>query len=47
MLTPKELFGNDYSEFSEVDLFNPQNTVTGFISRKSNEYYGALILTNQ
>ncbi len=46
MLTPKELFGNDYSEFSEIDPFNPQNTVSGFISRKSNEYYGALIITN-
>lgn len=46
MLTPKELFGNDYSEFSEIDPFNPQNIVSGFISRKSTEYYGALIITN-
>ncbi|MBU1488128.1 hypothetical protein KKH56_08805, partial [bacterium] len=41
----KELFGNDYNEFCEIDPFNPKNEVTGFVSRKSNEYYGALIIT--
>ncbi len=45
MVTPKELFGNDYSEFTEIDPFNPQNEVFGYISRKSTEYYGALIIT--
>ncbi len=46
IMNPKELFGNEYGEFSEIDPFNPQNTVSGFISRKSNEYYGAIIITN-
>lgn len=45
MKEPKELFGNDYQEFCEVDPFNPKNEVAGYISRKSNEFYGALIIT--
>ncbi len=44
MVDPKELFGNDYQEFCEVDPFNPKNEVAGFISRKPNEFYGALII---
>jgi len=44
-MNPHDLFGNDFNAFSEIDPFNPQNTVEGFISRKPNEYYGALILT--
>ncbi len=43
---PQELFGNDYQEFCEVDPFNKKNEVRGYISRKSNEYYGALIITH-
>jgi len=42
---PKELFGRDYQEFCEVDPFNPKNEVEGYISRKSNEFYGALLIT--
>lgn len=45
MIEPKELFGNDYQEFLEVDSFNPKNEVAGYISRKPNEFYGALIIT--
>jgi hypothetical protein len=45
MINVEELFGKDYNEFTEVDPFNPQNTVSGFISRKPNEFYGALIIT--
>lgn len=41
-----ELFGKEYQEFCEVDPFNPQNEVGGYISRKSTEYYGALIITH-
>lgn len=41
----KDLFGKDYTEFCEIDPFNPKNEVAGVISRKSNEYYGALIIT--
>jgi len=41
----EELFGKDYSPFCEVDPFNPKNTVEGYISRKPNEYYGALVIT--
>ncbi|MDI6791795.1 MAG: hypothetical protein QME81_02845 [bacterium] len=41
----KELFGKDYTEFCEVDPFNPKNEMAGVISRKSNEYYGSLIIT--
>lgn len=45
MINPRELFGKDYDEFCEVDPFNPKNEVSGYISRKPNEYYGALIIT--
>ncbi|MEE9302307.1 MAG: hypothetical protein V3U84_00845 [Thiotrichaceae bacterium] len=45
MVEPKELFGKDYEEFCEVDPFNPQNQVEGFISRKATEFYGALLIT--
>jgi hypothetical protein len=46
-MNPDEIFGkNDYTAFAEIDPFNPQNTVGGFISRKSNEFYGAMIITN-
>ena len=44
MVEPKELFGNDYQEFCIVDPFNPKNEVSGYISRKPNEYYGALLI---
>jgi len=44
MVEPKDLFGNDYQEFCEIDPFN-HNEVEGFISRKATEYYGALIIT--
>jgi len=44
-MKPEELFGKDYQEFREGDPFNPGNEVVGFISRKPNEYYGALIIT--
>jgi hypothetical protein len=45
-MNPDELFGkNDYSSFVELDPFNLQNTVEGFISRKSNEFYGSMIIT--
>lgn len=46
MINPKEIFGKDYEEFCEVDPFNPSNEVKGFISRKSTEYYGALVITH-
>lgn len=42
----EELFGKDYHEFCEIDPFNPQNEVRGYISRKATEYYGALIITH-
>ena len=42
----EELFGKDYREFSEIDPFNPQNEVTGYISRRATEYYGALVITH-
>lgn len=45
MIDPKDLFGNDYQEFCEVDPFNPKNEIEGYISRKPNEFYGALIIT--
>jgi len=45
MVDVNKLFGKDYREFSETDPFNPKNTVEGYISRKSNEFYGALIIT--
>jgi hypothetical protein len=41
----KSIFGNDYSEFCEVDPFNVKNKVEGYISRKPNQYYGALVIT--
>jgi len=44
-MNPHDLFGSDYNAFCERDPFNPQNEVEGFISRKPNEYYGALIIT--
>ncbi len=43
-MKPEELFGKDYDTFCEVDPFN-RNEVEGWISRKPNEYYGALIIT--
>ena len=44
-MNPDELFGkNDYTTFAEIDPFNKQNFVEGVISRKSNEYYGAIIV---
>ena len=43
MVNPKELFGNDYQEFCEVDPFNPNNEVAGYISRKPNEFYDPAI----
>lgn len=43
-MEPRELFGNDYMEFCIVDPFNPKNEVSGYISRKPNEYYGALLI---
>lgn len=45
MINITEIFGKDYSEFCETDPFNPQNDVAGYISRKSNEFYGALVIT--
>lgn len=44
-MKPNELWGKDYQPFCEQDPYNPQNLVEGFISRKSNEYYGALLIT--
>jgi hypothetical protein len=41
-----ELFGKDYNHFEETDPFNPKNKVKGVISRKSNEFYGALIISH-
>lgn len=43
-MNPQEVFGKDYQPFEEIDPFNPRNTVAGYISRASNEYYGALII---
>lgn len=45
-MDPKQLFGKDFDTFCEVDPFNLKNEVQGYISRKSNEYYGALIITH-
>ena len=45
MIEPRDIFGNDYQEFCEIDPFNPENEVAGFISRKATEYYGALLIT--
>jgi hypothetical protein len=42
----EELFGKDYHEFCEIDPFNTQNEVGGYISRKATEYYGALVITH-
>jgi len=36
----------EVSEFCSVDPYNSQNEVSGFISRKPNEYYGALLITH-
>lgn len=47
MINPKELFGNEYVYFFEVDPFNPQNEVAGFISRKSKEYLTCLNCARQ
>jgi len=44
-MKPEDVFGKDYDTFFELDPFNSNNLVEGFISRKSNEYYGALIIT--
>lgn len=44
-MEPHNLFGNDFQEFCEIDPFNPKNEVAGYISRKSNEFYGALLIT--
>jgi len=44
-MNPRELFGKDYDIFILKDPFNPHNEVEGYISRKSNEYYGALVIT--
>lgn len=43
-MNPQEIFGNDYNPFCEVDPFNPHNEVSGYISRKANEFYGALLV---
>ena len=47
MIDLKTIFGNDYSPFCEVDPFNQHNEVSGFISRKPNEYYGSLDTADQ
>jgi len=43
-MDPRELFGRDYQEFCESDPFNP-NLVEGYISRRPNQFYGALLIT--
>lgn len=35
----------DSDKFIEVDPYNKQNTLSGYISRQSTEYYGALMIT--
>ena len=35
---------HDWSGFSEVDSFNGNNLVEGYICRTSNDYYGALFI---
>ena len=45
-MKPEELFGKDYREFTEQDPFNTENVVSGYISRKATEFYGALVITN-
>ena len=45
-MNPEEIFGKNYQEFEEVDPYNLQNLVKGFISHNSNEYYGTLIITH-
>lgn len=46
-VNPTETFGSkDYEPFCEVDPFNPQNEIQGFISRRSTEFYGALLITH-
>lgn len=42
----EELFGNDYTEFEEEDVFNKGNTLRGCICRRSTELYGALLITH-
>jgi len=42
----EEIFGKDYKEFCEIDPYNPQNEVRGYISRRATEYYGALVITH-
>ena len=44
-MIPEEVFGKNYSAFEELDPFN-NLTLKGFISRKPNQYYGALIITH-
>jgi hypothetical protein len=36
----------DYMEFTEIDPYNPQNKVSGYVCRKATEYYGSLIITH-
>lgn len=46
-INPTEIFGSkDYNTFCEVDPFNSKNELRGFISRRSNEFYGALLITH-
>ena len=45
-INPTDIFGKDYSEFSETDPFNSTNKVKGFICHKQTQYYGALIITH-
>lgn len=42
----EELFGNDYTEFEEEDVFNKGNVLRGYICRRSTELYGALLITH-
>ncbi len=40
-----DIVNKDWNPFNEVDSFNPQNTVEGFISHHSGNDYGALCIT--
>ncbi len=40
-----ELPFKTYNEFYQIDPYNLQNKVGGYISRESTEYYGALVIT--